>query len=66
MPRNASEQKAEVAYRAVLAHSQYANVSTSADTETQIAEMVKGLKVLSRQYGTTLQVILDQVTREND
>ncbi|MDP2566448.1 hypothetical protein [Pseudoalteromonas marina] len=45
------KQRSDAAYSAVLAHTNYASIPSDADIETKIKETLKGLRILSEEYG---------------
>jgi hypothetical protein len=50
-----NKQRSDAAYSAVLAHTSYASIPTDADTDTKIKELLKGLRILSEEYGVDFE-----------
>lgn len=50
-----NKQRSDAALSAVLAHTSYASIPTDADIDTKIKELLKGLRVLSEEYGVDFE-----------
>lgn len=50
-----NKQRSDAAYSAVLAHTSYASIPSNVDIEVKIKELLKGLRILSGEYGVDFE-----------